>query len=117
MTRPEIGDCRYLVEYIDYALGIAAVKAGGGNIDRDSLWDHCDQDDITVNKEFPSKWRAVRWARRNKKLDAFHMPRIIEQTYQARPANSKHFATIAMWEVTGYWEMDGSTEIYTGYED
>lgn len=109
VSPPEIGDCRYFVEYLDYAQGLAIVKAAGGNIDN-GLWDYCDQGEITVRKEFPAKWRAVAWAKRHKKDDVFHMPRIVEETYRERPADSEHFA-VKDWEQTGYWETNGSTEI------
>jgi hypothetical protein len=97
--KPEPGDIRYFVEYLDYAQGVAAIKAGGGDVENDTMWDYCDQGEITVRREFVSKWRAVAWAKRNKKLDVFYMPRIVEETYSER------------WEQTGYWETDCTTEI------
>lgn len=110
MKKPELGDTRYFVEYLDYAQGVALMKAAGADPDNDTLWDYCDQGEITVRKEFPHKPAAVAWAQRSKKKDVFHMPRIEEETYQERPADEKHFAVRA-WEQTGYWEVDGQTEI------
>ena len=104
--KPELEDERYFVEYLDHAQGIAAIKQGGGDIECDTMWDYCDQNEITVRKQFPSKWRAVEWARRHNKADVFHMPRIVEETYQERSADQRQG-----WEQTGYWEMDGRTEI------
>lgn len=106
---PEIGDWRYFVEYLDHAKGIAAIKAGGGDPDNDTMWDYCDQDEITVCKEFPTKSRAVAWARKNKKLDVFHMPRIVEQTYRQEfwSDTGKPIPGQRSWEQTGYWEIDG----------
>jgi hypothetical protein len=107
---PEIGDWRYFVEYLDHAQGIAAIKEGGGDPENDTMWDYCDQDDITVRKEFTTRSRAMEWARRNKKLDVFHMPRIVEETYTEFSADELHHSSKS-WEQTGYWETDG-TEIY-----
>lgn len=107
----EIGDLRYIVEYLDYAQGVALMKAAGGDPEKDGLWDFCDQDEITVRKEFPAKWRAVAWAKRHKKLDVFNMPRIVEQTLTAHPGDALHFAVKPTWDQTGYWETNGSTEI------
>jgi hypothetical protein len=110
MTRPEIGDIRYYVEYLDHAKGAALMKAAGADPDNDTMWDYCDQGEISVRRPFVSKWRAVEWAKRHKKLDVFHMPRIVEETYQERAADAEHFAAKG-WEQTGYWEANGSTEI------
>lgn len=107
---PEIGDTRYFVEYLDYAQGVAAMKAAGANPDNDTIWDYCDQGEITVRKEFPAKWRATEWAKRHKKEDVFHMPRIVEETYQDFPEDNLHIGA-RCWVQTGYWEMNGSTEI------
>lgn len=93
MSAPEIGDIRYYAEYIDHAQGVEIMKASGGNPEHDSILDYCNQEDITVRSVyFPSKWKAVRWAKQNKAKDAFNMPRIVEQTYQERPADSIHNA-------------------------
>lgn len=110
MAAAEIGDCRYFVEYLDYAQGVAEMKKAGADPEKDGLWDYCSQDEISVRKPFPAKWRAVEWAKRHKKEDVFHMPRIVEETYQERPADAQHFA-VKGWEQTGYWETNGSTEI------
>jgi hypothetical protein len=109
-SKPEPGDLRYFVEYLDVAQGIAAIKAGGGDAENDTMWDYCSQDEITCRIEFTAKFRAVAWARRNKKLDVFNMPRVVEETYQERPADNLHNA-VRSWEQTGYWETDGTTEI------
>jgi hypothetical protein len=106
----EIGDWCYFVEYLDHAQGLAAIKAGGGNPEHDTMWDFCDQDEITVRKEFPTKSKAVAWAQRNKKLDVFNMPRIIEKTFTERAGDDEHYP-VKGWEQTGYWEIDGQTEI------
>lgn len=106
----EIGEWRYFVEYLDHAKGVAAMKEYGADPEYDTMWDYCSQDEITVRKEFPTKSKAVAWAQRNKKLDVFHMPRVVEETYQERPADERHFA-VKSWEQTGYWETDGQTEI------
>ena len=110
MTRPEIGDFRYFVEYLDYAQGIALMKAAGADPEKDTIWDYCSQDEISVRRPFVSKWRAVEWAKRHKKEDVFHMPRIVEETYQDFPEDKLHFGA-RCWVQTGYWEMNGSTEI------
>lgn len=112
--RPEIGDWRYFVEYLDHAQGIAAIKEGGGDPENDTMWDFCDHGEITVRKEFPTKSKAVAWAQRNKKLDVFHMPRIVEETYQQAFWDDTHEPIPGQrhWEQTGYWETDGQTEIY-----
>ena len=110
MTKPQIGDWRYFVEYLDYAKGVALMTAGGGDPDQDTLWDFCDQGEITVLKEFPTKSKAVAWAQRNRKLDVFHSPRIEERTFTERPADARCEA-VRSWEQTGYWETDGQTEI------
>jgi len=107
---PSIGDWRYFVEYLDYAAGVKIMKAAGGDPDKDGLWDFCDQDDISVRKEFPTKSKAVAWAQRNRKLDVFNMPRIVEETYTERPEDHRHHS-VRGWEQTGYWETDGQTEI------
>lgn len=109
--RPEIGDWRYFVEYLDLAKGIAAIKDGGGDPDYDGMWDYCDQDEIAVRKEFPTKSKAVAWAQKNRKLDVFNMPRIEEETYTERAGDDDHYP-VRSWEQTGYWELDGQTEIY-----
>lgn len=106
----DVGELRYFVEYLDFAKGVAAIKAGGGDVENDTMWDFCDQGEITVRKEFTGKWRAVEWARRNKKLDVFHMPRIVEETYTHRPEDYRH-VSVRGWEQTGYWEADGRTPI------
>lgn len=108
---PEIGDWRYFVEYLDFAQGIAEVKKAGGDLEKDSFWDFCDQDEITVRKQFPTKSKAVAWAQKNKKLDVFNMPRIVEETFTERPGDARHHP-VRSWEQTGYWETDGQTEIY-----
>lgn len=108
--RPEIGDWRYFVEYLDHAQGVAAIKAGGGDPDNDTMWDFCDQDEITVRREFTTRSRAMEWARKNKKLDVFHMPRIVEETYTEHLGDALH-DPVKAWEQTGYWETDGA-EIY-----
>lgn len=110
MASIEIGDFRYFVEYLDFAKGVAIMKAAGANIDNDAMWDYCDQGEITVRKEFPAKWRAVEWAKRHKKMDVFHMPRIVEETYVNHPEDARHLSARG-WEQTGYWETNGSTEI------
>jgi len=110
MATPEIGDIRYFVEYLDHAQGVAAMKKAGADPERETMWDYCSQDEITARKEFPAKWRAVEWAKRHKKDDVFHMPRIVEETYQARAADDLH-NPVTGWEQTGYWETNGSTEI------
>jgi hypothetical protein len=107
---PEIGDWRYFVEYLDHAKGVAAIKEGGGDPDNDTMWDFCDQGEITMRREFPTKSKAVAWAQRNKALDVFRMPRIEEQTFTERPGDERHFA-VKSWEQTGYWETDGQTDI------
>ena len=71
----------------------------------------CNQDEITTHKAFPAKWRAVQWARRHRKLDAFNMPRIVEQTYRQIAGDSLHYPSPPGWVQTGYWETDGVTEI------
>ena len=109
-TDPAIGDWRYFVEYLDLAAGQKAIKDGGGDVDNDTMWDFCDQDEILVRKPFPTKSKAVAWAQRNKKLDVFNMPRIVEQTFTEWPEDSEHGAAKS-WEQTGYWETDGQTEI------
>lgn len=109
-SKPEIGDVRYFVEYLDHAQAVAIMKAAGADPDNAGIWDYCEPGEITVRKEFPAKWRATEWARRHKKEDVFHMPRIVEETYQERPADAEHFA-VNCWEQTGYWEMNGSTAI------
>lgn len=112
MAKPEIGDLRYFVEYLDYAQGVAIMKAAGADPDHDTMWDFCQPEDIGARSiHFPSKWRAVQWARRNKKLDVFHMPRVVEQTYQFHAGDDIHNLSRPAWEQTGYWEMDGRTEI------
>jgi hypothetical protein len=108
----QIGDWRYFVEYLDHAQGLAAIKAGGGDPENDTMWDYCDQGEITVCKEFPTKSKAVAWAQRNKKLDVFNMPRVEERTLIEAPEDDLHFA-VKSWERTGYWETDGQTEIET----
>lgn len=108
---PEIGDWRYFVEYLDHAQGVAAIKAGGGDPDNDTMWDYCSQDEITVCKDFPTKSRAVAWAQKNKKLDVFNMPRIVEQTYTQAHWDDTGEPGQRYWEQTGYWETDGQTEI------
>lgn len=108
----EIGDFRYFVEYLDHAKGVAEMKAAGADPDRDTMWDYCDQGEIQTRKEFPSKWRAVEWARRHKKMDVFHMPRIVEETYHYTAGDDLHHPSPPHWDQTGYWEMNGSTEIY-----
>lgn len=111
MSAPELGDFRYHVEFLDHAQGVAIMRAKGADPDNDTMWDYCDQGEIMARSiQFPSKWRAVQWARRNKKRDVFHMPRIVEETYQERPADWQHVA-VRGWDQTGYWEMNGSTEI------
>jgi hypothetical protein len=107
---PQVGDWRYFAEYLDVAKGIAAIKSGGGDPDMDTMWDYCDQDEIMVHRPFPTKSKAVAWAQRNKKLDVFHMPRIVEETFTEHSADSLH-SRVLCWEQTGYWEMDGQTEI------
>lgn len=107
----ELGDIRYFVEYLDYAKGVAIMRKEGGDPDNDTLWDYCDQSEIGVRREFPSKWRAVAWAKRHKTLDVFHMPRIAEETYCYRPGDDLHDPSRPFWDETGYWEMDGTTEI------
>jgi hypothetical protein len=107
---PNIGEWRYFVEYLDHIEGVKAIKDGGGDINNDTMWDYCDQEEITVRKSFPTKSKAVAWAQRNKKLDVFHMPRIAEETFTERPGDAKHLPVRA-WEQTGYWETDGQTEI------
>src|SRR6266404_4575776 len=92
MTHPEIGDCRYFVEYLDYAQAVAEMKKAGADPEMDTIWDYCSQDEISVRKEFHAKWRAVEWAKRHKKDDVFHMPRIVEETYQEHDADAAHFA-------------------------
>ena len=108
---PKIGEWRYFVEYLDYAAGVAAIKEGGGDPDNDTMWDYCDQGEITIRKEFPTKSKAVAWAQKNKKLDVFHMPRIEEETFMAAAGDELHLP-VTSWEQTGYWEVDGQTEIY-----
>lgn len=110
MSKPEPGDIRYFAEYLDYAQGVAAMKEAGADPDNATIWDYCSQEEITVRKEFTAKFRAVAWARRNKKLDVFHMPRIVEETYEERPEDWRHHS-VRGWEQTGYWETDGTTEI------
>jgi hypothetical protein len=110
---PDIGDIRYFVEYLDYAKGAAEMRAAGADPDYDGMWDYCDQDELQTRKKFPSKWRAVEWARRHKKIDVFHMPRIVEETYRDFPEDDQHIAA-RCWVETGYWEMDGRTEIEEG---
>lgn len=56
---PEVGDWRYFVEYLDLAKGIAAIKEGGGDPDNDTMWDFCDQGEITVRREFTTRPRAM----------------------------------------------------------
>ena len=111
MNRPDIGDWRYFVEYLDHAKGIAAIKAGGGDPENDTMWDFCSQEEITASKEFPTKSRAVAWAQKNKKLDVFNMPRIVEQTYCFTAGDDLHNPSNPDWEQTGDWETDGQTEI------
>lgn len=113
MSKPEIGDWRYFVEYLDYAKGAAIMRKEGGDPEKDGLWDFVEQDEITERKPFPTKSRAVAWAQKNKKLDVFNMPRIVEETYQqahwddtGEPIPGQRY-----WEQTGYWETDGQTEI------
>jgi hypothetical protein len=106
-----IGDLRYSVEYLDYAQGVALMKAAGADPEKDGMWDCCDQDEITVCKRFPSKWRAVAWAKKNKKLDVFNMPRIVEETYCYMAGDDIHNPSKPRWTQTGYWEADGRTEI------
>lgn len=110
--RPEIGDWRYFVEYLDYAKGAALMRENGGDPDNDTLWDFCDQGEITVRKEFPTKSKAVAWAQKNKKFDVFHMPRIEEETYCYVSGDDMHNPSTPEWTQTGYWETDGQTEIY-----
>jgi hypothetical protein len=107
---PEIGDWRYFVEYLDYEKGRAAMIADGGDPDNDTLWDYCSQGEITVRVEFPTKSKAVAYAQKIKRRDVFHMPRIEEQTYVERSGDEDHHLSRS-WEQTGYWEMDGQTEI------
>jgi hypothetical protein len=110
-TKPDFGDWRYFVEYLDHAQGIAAIKAGGGDPDYDTMWDFCDQGEILVRKEFPTKSKAIAWAQRNKRLDVFHMPRIVEETYCFVTGDDLLFPSNPFWHQTGYWETDGQTEI------
>lgn len=107
---PALGDWRYFVEYLDHAAGIKAIKDGGGDVEHATMWDYCDQGEITVRKPFPTKSKAVAWAQRNKRLDVFCMPRIVEETFTNRPEDWRH-VSVRGWEQTGYWETDGQTEI------
>jgi hypothetical protein len=112
VDRPEIGDTRYFVEYVAHAQGVALMKAAGADPDNDTMWDYCSPEDITARSlYFPAKWRAVQWARSYKKLDVFHMPRIVEQTYQFEGGDELRHPSNPAWTRTGYWEMNGSTEI------
>jgi hypothetical protein len=115
MTQAQVGDWRYFVEYLDLAKGIAAIKSGGGDPEMDTMWDYCDQGEITVRRPFPTKSKAVAWAQRNKKLDVFHMPRIVEETFIEHPDDTLRVRCWDLyWEQTGYWETDGQTEIGEG---
>jgi hypothetical protein len=107
----KVGDWRYFVEYLDLAKGVAAMMDRGGDPDVDTMWDFCEQGEITVRRRFLTKLKAVNWARRNKKLDVFSMPRIVEETFVDRQPNNDRFFPVQCWERTGYWEADGKTEI------
>lgn len=113
-ARPQIGDWRYFVEYLDHAQGVKAIKDGGGDPENDGMWDFCDQGEITVRRPFPTKSKAAAWAQRNRKLDVFNMPRIVEETLtEARWSDTGERipGRAATWEQSGYWETDGQTEI------
>jgi hypothetical protein len=107
---PQIGDKRFFVEYLDRAKGVAAIKEGGGDVDHDTMWDYCSQDEIDTSISCETKEAAIAWAATNSALDVFNMPRIREDTWTERPGDRLHF-TVKGWEGTGYWEADGTTEI------
>lgn len=105
-SRPQVGDTRYFAEYLDYAAGKKHMIDGGGDPDYDTMWDYCQQEDITVRKPFPSKEAAVAWAQKNRELDVFNTPRVQEDTFVEIPGDELHLS-VSRWEQTGYWEVDG----------
>lgn len=104
---------RYHVEYLDWDKGRAMMAEGckksGDDPERASLWDYCDQGEITVCHACPTKEAAFAWAKENAKLDVFNMPRICEQTQVVRRTDDRGRPVRAciVWERTGYWEVDG----------
>lgn len=104
---------RYHVEYLDWAKGHAIMVEGckkdGDDPEYATLWDYCDQGEITVHKSCPSKEAAFAWARENAKLDVFQMPRICEQTLTVHNTDDRGRLVTPMlvWDMTGCWEVDG----------
>ena len=104
---------RYHVEYLDWAKGHAMMvegcKKSGDDPEYATLWDYCDQGEITVCHACPTKEAAFEWARANVKLDVFNMPRVCEQTLVVHDTDDlgRRVAPVLVWEQTGYWETDG----------
>lgn len=104
---------RYHVEYLDWAKGHAMMvdgcKKNGDDPERATLWDYCDQDQITMHQPCASKEVAFAWAKANTKLDVFNMPRVREQTLTLHNTDDRGriVQPILVWDTTGYWETDG----------
>jgi hypothetical protein len=99
---------RYYVEYLDWAKGHALMVEGckkhGDDPEHATLWDYCDQSEITVLRPFPSKEAALAWTRQNAKLDVFNMPRVREQTLTLYDTDdrSRPISPTLVWDPTGY---------------
>lgn len=112
--KKESDPTRYHVEYLDWAKGRALMVEGckkdGDDPERATLWDYCDQGEITVCHPCASKEAAFAWARENAKLDVFNMPRIREQTLTLHSTDDRGRTVqpTLVWDTTGYWETDGN---------
>lgn len=110
MAKQEEPKVHYHVEYLDWRKGKRLMNERKGDDECAGLWDYVEQFEITVHRPFGSKEKAFEWAKKNKKLDVFNMPRIREQTLTLHNTDDRGRLVTPWlsWDQTGYWEVDGS---------
>lgn len=114
MTRNvKLGTKLYAASYLSWDKAKERIVAAGEDPDVASIWDYCEESDIEVYRQFPSRLLALKWAKENSENDIFSMPRVSEFTYQ-RVEDDLGDPAGCDWERTGYWEMDGLELIEIG---
>jgi len=105
---PKIGDKEFIVSWIDESAAIALAKKRGADPDKDGLWDTVEMCECEAYRTFPSKGLAIAFAKRNRKLDMYEMPRVEQIEYRRMFDDLGEDCGYSDWDRVTGWDIDGA---------